>query len=415
MPVVNAFRHPIKPSTKEISNQVGTVFGFWLSGIFASSLVGNLLGAANKNLLTPHQQENSLNIALLLTAIVWPLLYFTFSKLRLKKLKLHIYGIFSIVIFLFFALISVFVSKAMITSFAYLALTIVSIWICLLFINSLDAQKLERGLKVYAFLITVQLVGFSIWEYIPGHRLGEGRRIIEPGTLGMIAMSGIFAAMAYRVKLFRYAVVVTLVIIIYLTLSRAPALGTLIGLATIYFERTRASGTSVKLFAIVILCISVIGVMIYLDEIWPFIDNFLALHDKHRGTDAGGSGRVTIWKETWDLFLNNPLFGVGYRVHESLLKIGSNSHNGYLALLVEIGVVGFLAAIYLIVSGIIRLRNILRQSAELVYTHSILLGVLFSYLFLAIFERFLINSGNPTSILFLIAILWPVVKSNRYF
>ena len=43
-----------------------------------------------------------------------------------------------------------------------------------------------------------------------------------------------------------------------------------------------------------------------------------------------------------ELFVRNPVFGVGFRAHEFLLKADSSSHNGYLATLAEVGILGFL-------------------------------------------------------------------------
>jgi len=135
----------------------------------------------------------------------------------------------------------------------------------------------------------------------------------------------------------------------------------------------------------------------------------LSLNTRDRGISSGASGRIFAWLDTLRLFEENPIVGVGFRAHEQLLTVGSSSHNGYLAMLAEIGLFGFAAVMYLVFSGVYLLWK-QTKSIEYKYTHSILLGILMGYMFLAVFERFLINVGNPTSLLFLIGILAPTLR-----
>lgn len=109
-------------------------------------------------------------------------------------------------------------------------------------------------------------------------------------------------------------------------------------------------------------------------------------------------------------FWDNPVLGIGFRAHEVLL--GISSHNGYLAMLAEIGLIGFVAVIYIILIGVFLLWRKVRHT-ELTFSHSILFGLSCGYLFLAMFERFLINVGNPTSLLFLIATLMSAKVTSR--
>jgi O-antigen ligase len=117
------------------------------------------------------------------------------------------------------------------------------------------------------------------------------------------------------------------------------------------------------------------------------------------------------WKWTWDLFVHNPVLGVGFRAHEYLLKADSSSHNGYLATLAEIGVFGFLGALFLVARGLRLLWTSSREPGS-GFSQSILFGLCVGYLLLAVFERYLINVGNPTSLLFLVSIMRPGVMEG---
>jgi len=220
-------------------------------------------------------------------------------------------------------------------------------------------------------------------------------------------------SMAIRWKIIRFSILAVLFFIVYLTGSRAPTLAALFGVAIIFYLRSRASKGMSQLGIFLLLLVGSVGAIQFLSDIVPFVEDFLGVNNKHRGIESGGSGRLGIWRETWQLFVDNPIFGIGYRGHEARLTLGSSSHNGYLAVLAEIGIVGFCAIIFIIVSGILKLRVSLKKEKDKIYTYSIFYGICYSYLFLAIFERYMINSGNPTSILFLVAVFWLAVKTKR--
>jgi len=60
--------------------------------------------------------------------------------------------------------------------------------------------------------------------------------------------------------------------------------------------------------------------------------------------------------------------------------------------------------VYLVVRGLRQLW-VSTKDPERMFGSSVLLGVAVAYLLLAVFERFLINVGNPTSLLFLLCIM----------
>jgi O-antigen ligase len=142
------------------------------------------------------------------------------------------------------------------------------------------------------------------------------------------------------------------------------------------------------------------------------VTEFLALEDPYRGIDTGMTGRIFAWQATWEIFLENPILGVGFRVHEQSLDVGSSAHNGYLTTLAEIGLFGFLSIVYLIVSGSYMLWRC-AVNPDLIHSHSILFGIVSGYVLLAVFERYLINIGNPTSLLFLLGILTPKLAARK--
>ena len=106
----------------------------------------------------------------------------------------------------------------------------------------------------------------------------------------------------------------------------------------------------------------------YGDVVYRALDRLEWAETADRGISSGASGRVAAWKWTWELFLRNPVIGVGFRAHEYRLKADSSSHNGYLATLAEVGILGFLGVLFLVMRGCISSgpthKNLGRHSAK---------------------------------------------------
>lgn len=381
----------------EHSTWVGPVFGLWLAGVFAASLGGRLDATS----------ANSAKLLILLTtALSWPVLYFMFSRCRFMPERISTGTVVALFTFLLFCLLSSFGSPRPFDSTGYSVLTALACWVVLQFTSNLDASGYERGLKTYATLMCLLVGAFAVYDYVPGVRLGNGKDVLNPNTVGLMALSPLVAAMAIRFLPYRWAIMGAMAVVVYLTGSRGAAVAAIGSVAVTMLIRLKIVRAGTLAIAALVLVAGAIAAVPYLDKLAEGFDQFFALHDRHRGIETGGSGRFETWQATWNLFLSSPILGVGFRAHEPLLKINSSSHNGYLALLTEIGMFGFAAAVTLTVSGLLRLRRHLKQSSD-IFAYSVLLGLSCGYLLLAVVERYFINVGNPTSLLFLSSILIP--------
>lgn len=378
------------------TSRVGLVLGLWLSGVFAASL-GGWLEAGH---------ERTISMVLLGVAVVWPLLYFAMGRCRFVPRSMPLVATGGLILFGMASALSSFMSPVALLSTGYLVLTLAGIWLALQFNSSLDAEQYERGLKVFALLTTGLLVGFAWYDYVPGTRLGNGRNILNPNTIGLVSVSVLLAAMSIRTAMLRLVVMGPIAGIIVLTSSRAAAVAAVVGLAMIVWLRLRARRRPVLLIAGIGLILAVGVMFAYGDVVYRVLDRSYGLSTADRGISSGASGRVAAWKWTWELFMRNPVLGVGFRAHEFLLKTDSSSHNGYLATLAEVGVLGFLGVLFLVMRGMRLLWTGSREPGP-GFSQSILFGLCAGYLLLAVFERYLINVGNPTSLLFLVSIMRP--------
>lgn len=390
-----------EPQLPEHGTWIGLVLGLWLTGVFAASLFGRMEGRKG------HMYE-----VIMLASLVWPAGYFLLSRCRFVPGGFSPGMIVGLALFGIFCGLSSFVSAAPLESVQYVALTILTVLVVLQFNTNLDASQYEIGLKFYAVLGAVLVSGFALYDYTPGIRLGGGKGILNPASFALITMSVFVTAMAIRRAIVRIPILVAMGIVIYLTGTRASAVAALFGLAITLFCRRRTAGT--QGYVLLVFCVVLGGAVAvyYGDVVVRGASDFFAIQDRHRGLESGGSGRLETWKATFNLFLAHPLLGVGFRTHETALKINSSAHNGYLALLAEIGVIGFSAVLLVTLSGLWKTwrRN---QDPSQTFSYSVLLGLACGYFVLAIFERYFINAGNPTSLLFLLGILGPALSQEE--
>lgn len=382
---------------------VGVMLGLWLSGVFAASLAGRLEGG----------REGVMSMLLLGAAVVWPLAYFALGRCRFVPRAMPLAATAAVLLFGVVSAVSSFMSPVALLSTGYVVLTLTGIWLALQFNSNLDPEQYERGLKVFAVLTAGFLVGFAWYDYVPGTRLGTGKDILNPNTIALVSASVLLAAMAIRALLLRLAVMAPIAGILVLTSSRAAAIAVVSGLVVVVYLRLRARGRSALLPAAVLLLAAVGATVVYGDKIYQSVDQVYALSTADRGIGSGATGRLTAWKGTWDLFVRNPAIGIGFRAHEHLLKTDTSAHNGYLATLAEIGLLGFLGVAYLIWRALKLWWNAAHEPNQAVHA-GILFGLCVGYLLLAMFERYLINVGNPTSLLFLLCILQPRCSDTAF-
>jgi O-antigen ligase len=161
----------------------------------------------------------------------------------------------------------------------------------------------------------------------------------------------------------------------------------------------RYGGLVRTLACVFILTALAVGITAH-TEIAASISSALSLEDKYRGTDSGLAGRYEVWGVARELFAESPIFGSGYRLEAQLLSERSVSlgsvHNGYLAILVEVGIMGaipFFAFVALRVYALFRMA--LRGG------HLPLIGFCFvaGFLSTALVQPIMLNVANPLSAL----------------
>jgi O-antigen ligase len=136
-----------------------------------------------------------------------------------------------------------------------------------------------------------------------------------------------------------------------------------------------------------------------LEQVTDVFDNLTMINDEHRGINSGGSGRAELWQAAFNLWLAQPIFGVGFKGSPGLLPENLPAHNAYLGMLAETGLVGFISYLIIVFVGI---YYILKRGARLLSEYPERVAILVSYLLYGMLESRAFSFGNTYSLLFLL-------------
>jgi O-antigen ligase len=233
--------------------------------------------------------------------------------------------------------------------------------------------------------------------------------LAQPNTLAIVSFGALACCLAISNVILRCALVAINLIVIIETQGRGSLLAAAITLAT-YLALTRSYGSKrTRLWVFVqvagVVC-ALAALVIYWREIVDTVSALLFLDDRYRGVGSGFTGRTDAWQEAYQLFSDNPIFGIGFRVHGNYMSGPIKSaHNGYLSMLADAGIAGLATALLLLAVCSWRVLKMARSGDR---TAIVGLSFVLGYLFVAIFERLLINFGSATSTLMWVFLFMPI-------
>ena len=144
---------------------------------------------------------------------------------------------------------------------------------------------------------------------------------------------------------------VVLLLSLFLTTKRGPLVASVVAVSICYLfvNRDKFTGTALKALIIVMLAILAVGVLAtFVPGVEATLQRFVELSE-----DETGNGRSELYDCAWSMFYSNPLFGSGwgsYSKYVATTSLGAmynnlgftsmSTHNVYLQLLAETGIVG---------------------------------------------------------------------------
>jgi len=236
---------------------------------------------------------------------------------------------------------------------------------------------------------------------------------LHPNFIGMIAMVAFVGALGIRNWPLKIALLGGTAAVMVAGSARASIVGA--ALAAACYAACRAAGPvplaerdrRSRMVALVLLASILLVAVLWaanIPLIGSLLDSVLKVNDPYRGLSSGASGRTELWAAALGLWKDNLFFGVGFKGHPALMPNHMSAHSGYLAMLADTGIVGFIG--YLVMCGA-ALAGALRMRRD--PTRQTALALLVSYLFYGLVEYRSVGFGNPYSILF----LWLAFDSTR--
>jgi len=325
--------------------------------------------------------------------------YFVYGLIYRQEPSIRRWILLSLLIFV----LSAVSSTDPLTALAYVGVTVVGLTCCggLWYIIRHWARQC---LTVYAVMGTAILAFKYLTASSFQARLSFGPTD-PPNYLALVAYSILATCLGIRRKVLAYTLVGVNFVVIIATQGRGALIASVIAVTVytmLYQTRKRGFRGALVLAGLGVLVMAV--ALAYRTQAIDALTSVLFINDRYRGVGTGFTGRLDAWREAFDLFRHHPILGVGFRQHERYMTILPSAHSGYLSMLAETGILGFLSVMVLISKCAWRLFRMAMSGHELA-----MLGMSFvgGYLFIAIFERFLINVGNPTSMLAWLFLLMP--------
>lgn len=251
------------------------------------------------------------------------------------------------------------------------------------------------------------LVAIMLNEYDNGRLSSRG----GPTHWGMVAMVAFSLSMALRSVRVRGAVMAIALVTLLLTSARGALLCTLVSAAIMIVITIRRKHAHRRWkYYLGLAGLGLLGIAAL-----PFLAGpILHLDDPGRGLGSGATGRAAAWNQAWQLFAANPFLGVGYRQHEPYITVASSAHQAYLIVLSEMGPLGLLVYLVLLVGGLGQMiRKALSAEGGLCLAGTAYLA---SFMVIGLTEPYALATGliTPIIMIFVTAHAWHTLPGAAY-
>lgn len=227
----------------------------------------------------------------------------------------------------------------------------VEMFLLALVVASSIKTKNEVRLLLVVMGLSVLVVNRSYFATLSGRDLSHfSYDVRDAGPLGYAGVNGLAAFEAMLSSLLLGIVVFTrrtmpkiaiLLIVatcsycLLFSFSRGGYVGFLVGLITVGLFKSR--------WLLAVAAVLVIGWQTLLPvAVQERIQMTTGEAAEGQSFDSSAEARINLWEDAMDLFKRNPITGSGFQTYESMGRLGySDTHNYYLKVLAETGIVGF--------------------------------------------------------------------------
>lgn len=265
---------------------------------------------------------------------------------------------------------------------------------------------------------TLELVKLG---YYPGLGFGQPAMAAGPIVLG-IGIISVNILKSTKINKFNAVLLIILFTGLLMTGKRSILIWTIITFILIYYfvEANKSKIIShIKLFLLMLFGATFLWIIFnYFESISIFERIISTIQNIIQGQDFT-SGRLVLYEKAWELFLENPFFGIGWGqfiiiTSGQLLSRDLTVHNVYLQLLAETGIVGFgiiiLTIIYVFIKTLSICKHVLKNDIDNKWR----IGVLFSLFYQLFFLLYCITENPFYNIFYMFAYFFSVSIINSF-
>jgi len=260
-------------------------------------------------------------------------------------------------------------------------------------------EEFDRMLPYVGICILIAVAGLGLALGLRERSFG----FVPPNNIAKLVMlASVFCIFGSR-RLMRLGVVIALALIT-LTQSRGTLLAYLI-FWQVYLIGTN-SGRSI--FTWTLFGVSSVILILMFDLLWAdgaylqrSLEAVFLLSDPVRGAGSGLTGRLDHWVAALSVISESPVFGYGLRTRgpftvDPVIYSGFNAHSGYLNMIMDLGMVGAVALVWIFVRHIWKLKPDPASGANIgVRRRAVARAYLVAALFLWALEPLYIDIGAP--------------------
>ncbi len=250
-----------------------------------------------------------------------------------------------------------------------------------------DRLKLILSYIVGTYILVLLLLfnGNLYSSYMNRYSVKLGNTIADPNNIAALIVSA-FGLLIYlkskskKLAVMKFIILLTMIVAILLTGSR----GGVLALCGIIIYKIIQQKNIKQYLSTIVGFIVIIAILIILDyglDVTDIVSNLLI-----RFEDTSGSSRIEIWMESIPLIIKKPMLGYGIGASPYIIQqsFGSDvgTHNTALTILMELGLLGFIPFILIILY--ILIKNDSKHGYSL---KASLLGVCVSMMFFDVYNK----------------------------
>lgn len=250
---------------------------------------------------------------------------------------------------------------------------------------------------------------FGTWRGIEPSKNGLGYNALMLLIIGFYSST---VQTSYIFKVFFRILILFSIILIIFAFSTTNIIGMLLILLTLSLFKVKLLfkplGASKFIFNAMVMLFLILAVLFSI-----FSKELLAAVPGIFGKDTSLTGRDVIWVYIWNEILKRPILGYGYGTYWIMgthiidlftAYVGwrvNESHNGFLEILLQLGIVGFTFFVFTLISFIKRIFK---------YDDKIALIAIIAILLVNFSESFIFTPRDPSTLLFMLLYLLQIKK-----